>query len=111
MAQNDLVVPILANNSLFSTKCKLARFTTEPYGQPNQVSGRVWLRVVTGTCRHALIELERAGSGFYTVRHLQYTRFTAPAKLVMVSVPETRFWVRMTRLSPHVRAAMLGLTD
>ena len=107
MAQNDLVMPILANNSLFSTMWKLDWLSTDVYGLSNEVSGRVWLWSTKGTCRQALTGPERPRYGFYVAPNPNIAAFTARTRRTEMTVnffPGPTFSLSEMLSSPDVRA-------
>ena len=110
MAQNDLVVPILANNSLFSTMWKLDRLSTDAYGLPSQVSGRVWLWPTKGTDWQALTGFVRARYGLCTSLNPNITAFTVRTEMTVIFFSGPTFSLSEMLSSPDVRGDMLGVT-
>ena len=110
MAQNDLVVPILANNSLFSTMWKLDWLSTDVYGLSSQVSGRVWLWSTKGTCWQALTRPERPRYGFCVALNPNIAAFTARTEMTVNFFPGPTFSLSEMLSSPDVRGDMLGVT-
>ena len=104
MAQNDLVVPILANNSLFSTMWKLDRLGTDAYGLSSQVSGRVWLWSTKGTCWQALARPERPRYGFCVALNPNIAAFTARTEMTVNFFPGPTFSLSEMLSSPDVES-------